>query len=481
MKKYIYFTLIMMFVTINVHAASITVGRSAYTVTKGSRVTFYINLNSLVAWDSLSANISGSASNCSYNYDKSGVISMSGENGSKTYTVTCTATDVGQVGISVTGHYAYMEGGNKREGNASTGTVISVVKPRDPDSNNYLSSLEIEGYDLTPGFNAETLEYTTEVPSSVDKVNIKATKASGYAQDPVGVGEHEVTEGSNNIEITVTSETGVSRTYKINVNVKDDNPITTTINNEKYTLMKNLKEMTAPDGFEASKITINELEIPVFINETINITLVGIKDEKGNKVFASYNKDNNTYELFNYTKSERSRLFIQPIKEELENFHKDTITINSENYECLKHNSINNLIVVYAKDLTNGKDNYYTYDVDTSTFILYHDDLEKHYLEELNKYKEVIAILIGIIGFFALILIIMVIRRPKRRKKKELEEIREEKVVVETPKKEKKIIEKKLEEPKKETTKEETKKEESVPEETMFDIMADNKKKKKRK
>ena len=473
---------LMAIIPIGANASSVTVGRGYSQITKGSYVRFYVYLNDVAAWNITGVGAGSTNGNCSIrDVGDSGT----GRNTNKTLSVDCYASDLGQIGFTVTGDYTTQDGSTH---NVSTGTTVTVVKPRDPDSNNYLSSLEIEGYDLTPGFNAETLEYTIEVPSSVDKVNIKATKASGYAQDPVGVGEHEVTEGSNNIEITVTSETGVSRTYKINVNVKDDNPITTTINNEKYTLMKNLKEMTAPDGFEASKITINELEIPVFINETINITLVGIKDEKGNKVFASYNKDNNTYELFNYTKSERSRLFIQPIKEELENFHKDTITINSENYECLKHNTINNLIVVYAKDLTNGKDNYYTYDIDTSTFILYHDDLEKSYIEQIGKYQEVMYILIGIIGFFALILIIMVIRIPKKHKRVKEEKIdltkeiiKEEPEKIEKSKKENKRKEKKVEESKEEPIEEKPKKEELVPEETMFDIMADNKKKKKRK
>ena len=468
---------LMTIIPIGVNASSVTAGRGYSQVTKGSYVRFYVYLNDVAAWNITAIGGGSTNNNCSIrDVGDSGT----GRNTNKTLSVDCYASDLGQIGFTVTGDYTTQDGSTH---NVSTGTTVTVVKPRDPDSNNLLSSLEIEGYDLTPSFNAETLEYTTEVPSSVDKVNIKASKASGYAQDPTGVGEHEVTEGSNNIEITVTSETGVSRTYKINVIVKDDNPITVKLNDKSYTIMKNLKDLAAPDGFESSTIKINEFEIPVYLNKTINITLVGIKDEKGNKVFASYDSDNKTYQLFNYTKSERSRLYILPLKEEKENFHKDSITINSENYECLKHNKDNNLIVVYAKDLITGKENYYTYDVDTKTFILYHDSLEKSYLEEINKYKEVMYILMGIIALFALVLIIMVIKRPKKEKKiKEKKETIEK--IIEEP--ETKEIEPKPSKEKKTKSKKKNdivieEKQENIEDDTMFDILNDGKKKKKSK
>ena len=158
---------LMTIIPIGVNASSVTAGRGYSQVTKGSYVRFYVYLNDVAAWNITAIGGGSTNNNCSIrDVGDSGT----GRNTNKTLSVDCYASDLGQIGFTVTGDYTTQDGSTH---NVSTGTTVTVVKPRDPDSNNLLSSLEIEGYDLTPSFNAETLEYTTEVPSSVDKVNIK--------------------------------------------------------------------------------------------------------------------------------------------------------------------------------------------------------------------------------------------------------------------------------------------------------------------
>ena len=401
--------LVMLCIIPKVQASSVTAGSSYSTVTKGSYVNFYVYLTDVAAWN-IVGNGNGSTSNCSI---RDAGDTGTGHNGRKTLSVSCYATDLGQIGFVVTGDYTTEDGTTKT---FSDGVTVSVVKPRDPDSNNYLSSLSVEGYELTPAFDKDTLEYSVSVPSSIDKVTIAATKASGYASDPTGVGEKEVSEGSNKIEVTVKSETGVDRTYVININVEDKNPITIKIEDESYTVMKNLKDMKIPDGFQQESIKIKELDIPALVNKKLNMTLVGIKDSKGNKLLAVYNKDD-TYQLFNQNSSKSLSLFIIKPETILEGFHEGNITIQGMVYSCLKHNEDENYIVIYAQDLSTGEKKYYVYDVDTSSYILYKDGMQQSFKDQIEKYKTVVfgfAIALGVMG---LIIVILLLRRPKRIKK----------------------------------------------------------------
>ena len=449
-RKAFLLIILVMFLIPKVHAASVTLGRSDTTITKGSRVTIYVNINSAASWQ-LTGNGNGSTSGCSLGDQGTGY-SQNGENTSKTLTVTCYSTDVGNIGFVVTGVIGYMENGTMKKMNISQGTTVSVVKPRDPDSNNYLSSLEVEGYELSPAFDKDTLEYSVSVPSSIDKVTIKAAKASGYASDPTGVGEQEVSEGSNNIEVTVKSETGVNRTYKINVNVEDTNPIQIKIGEDTYTLMKNLKEMKGPEDFKQENIQINGIEIPAFINEKLNITLVGIKDSKGNKMFATYDKKENTYQHFNQNQSKSINLFILKPEIILEGFQEGDITINGEKYNCLKHNEDPNYIVIYAQDLNTGEKNYYTYDIDTNSYIKYKETMQQSYEEQIEKYKTVVLSFGIALGVLTFIVLLLILSRTKKKNKKRNSFPKEEPV---------KIIKQESKPKKEETTKEPEKKQKS--------------------
>ena len=425
-KMFAFFVVLMLFST-NVNAASVTIGRSATTITKGSRVTFYVNVNNAASWQ-LSGSGYGATSGCSLSDDDRTGFFQSGENGSKTLYVTCTSTDIGQIGFSVTGTIAYMENGKQVKMPVSTGTQVSVVKPRDPDSNNYLSSLGVEGYELSPEFNKDTLEYSVTVPASVSTVKVVASKDSQYASDPVGTGDIEVSEGLNKLKVTVTSETNVLREYTLNVTVKDENPIKVNVNSNDYTIVKNAKNLTKPDNFEATTIKINDIEVPAFKNETLNIILVGVKDEAGNIYLSIYNESKKEYSLFNSNKSAVLNLYIMNIKDEKEGFHKDTIKVNGNTYEGLVSDVDNSVILVYAKNLNDGYDNYYLYNENNNTFTIYNDSITKSLKEELDRYKQVLMYGAGVVGFLLLLVIILIFRRPKRKVvyKGSLEETKEE-------------------------------------------------------
>ena len=437
--------------TLNVSAAgSASISASANYVEEGSKVTFYINLKNVAAWD-LTGQGYGATSGCSLG-DQGVGDSGTGANINKTLSVTCKTTSVGQVSFSISGNISSANGNNIEKTSVNTSKIVVVTEPREKDTNNYLKSISVKDYEITPEFNKDTMEYTVDVPATVNKVTIEAEKESSYATVE-GTGEKEVDEGANTFEIKVTSETGVERIYKITVNVKDENPINITIDGEEYTIMKNLKNVETPSTYETTTVKINEFDIPAFHSETSGYTLVGVKNSEGKQLLAIYNEDENTYTLYNETKSDQLLLYIMKITEEKEGFIKSTVTINDITYDALKLNENSNYILIYAMDIVTAEKNYYVYDKDNNSYVVYNDELMNMYKTETEKYKQVI--LYGGVGAIAIIFILLIIclRKPKRskKKKKELEkreehEVKIEKIDIQKQKKEEEELEREIEE-----------------------------------
>ena len=99
---------------------------------------------------------------------------------------------------------------NKNNNNNSSkqnNTSGTTADKKEYDSDNTLKNLEIENYKINPNFNKDTTEYKLEVDESVEKVNIKATATSDKAE-VIGVGEKNLTQGENTIEVKVIAENG---------------------------------------------------------------------------------------------------------------------------------------------------------------------------------------------------------------------------------------------------------------------------------
>lgn len=473
-----------------VHAApSYSMSLSATSIEQGSSVTATLTISGVAAWNvSLEGN--GSTSGCTQRYADA---TSNGGNTTKYLTVTCRSTGIGQISFRATGDATSSDG---KTSNISAVRVVTVTAPRQRDANNNLKSLSVKGYKLSPEFNADTLEYSVDVPNTVNKVTIEGEKASSYASI-TGTGEFEVSEGANTFSVIVTSETGNAKEYKINVNVKDENPIKLNISNSDYTIVKNVKKIEAPSTYEVTTIKINDIEVPAFYSEVSNFTLVAIKNGKGDLAFAIYNKDKNSYTLYNENKSDQLLLYIMPIDKELEGFTKSTVKINDIDYDCVKKDD---LVIVKAMNIVTGKEDYYIYDKELNNYVKYNTNLFDSYNEEIAKYKQVLLYLgIGsIVVIFVLILIIL--HKPKRKKvnkkvienkdsdievkKIEKESIKEEKEIKPSVKKE--DITKEIDEATKiiddfESNNKKEEKKEAELEPTMYDIFSEDKKKKKRK
>ena len=108
--------------------------------------------------------------------------------------------------------------------------------PASGDSNNYLKSLSIDNYSISPDFDTDVLTYEVYVPSNTKEVNVKAEAESSKATVS-GAGKITLNQEDTDITITVTSETKEVRRYIItvkkdgNTNSGNDNNNTTTNDN----------------------------------------------------------------------------------------------------------------------------------------------------------------------------------------------------------------------------------------------------------
>lgn len=80
--------------------------------------------------------------------------------------------------------------------------------------NNYLATLEIEGYNLLPVFNPGTATYDLTVPKKVKKVTVSAAAIASTATVE-GTGKVKLKRGKNEVKITCTAENGAIKTYTI--------------------------------------------------------------------------------------------------------------------------------------------------------------------------------------------------------------------------------------------------------------------------
>ena len=92
------------------------------------------------------------------------------------------------------------------------------------NNNNFLDSLTVEGFTLSPTFDRYTMEYAVEVTEETTAITIAAVTNS---KDAVltGTGTIDLHKGENLIPVTVTATSGAVRTYTLSVFCEADVPV----------------------------------------------------------------------------------------------------------------------------------------------------------------------------------------------------------------------------------------------------------------
>ena len=83
-------------------------------------------------------------------------------------------------------------------------------------TNNYLDNLQVEGYELTPKFDKQTVDYEIKNAVNSSQIKINATPSDSKAKVQ-GAGTVKIENGKTDYRIDVTSESGTVRTYIIHL------------------------------------------------------------------------------------------------------------------------------------------------------------------------------------------------------------------------------------------------------------------------
>ena len=438
--KYLSLIICTFIISINyVKAASYDVTVTSKTVTVGNSVTLTIKGNDLAGRFDLSSSNSSVAS-LSKN-------SLFIDNNSTSITITAKSVGTATITIIPTDVTAYDNNtitGNKTititvkdkptsnpsTGGNNSGTTTNTTPTKKKSTNNYLSSLTIEGYTLDKEFKKEETEYSIMVENDVNKIKINAQLDDSSAK-VTGIGEVEVKEGINKLEIKVTAENGSTRIYTLNVTVKELNPIEVTINKKKYTIIRKEGELEPPENYEKSSIKIGEEEVLCYINKNTKNIIIGLTDEKGVSKFYSYNKETKEYTLYNGYNIGGMNINILEMPEELipKGYIKVSFNYNNnklDGYQYIKKNQTyaaddkikgSDFYLIYGINENTGEKALYVYDKLEGTIQRFNSDLVEAYNDENNKYFMYMLISLALLAVSIITLSIVLIKQKKNKTK----------------------------------------------------------------
>lgn len=298
--------------------------------------------------------------------------------------------------------------------NGTKSVTITVVPKNTPpsidvnptySSNNYLKDLNIEGYELNPKFDKNTLEYSLTVEDGLDKIKINATKEDNKATVK-GAGEVSLTEGINTINVVVAAENGNERTYKLTITVPEKDPIKVKIGDSNYTVVKRKELLKNMDGYEATTVKINNFDIPAFYNSITDVTLIGLKDEKGNISMFAYDSNNDKYYEYKEFKFDVMNLYIHENKNS--KYESVTININDEEVPAYKIDGVDDYYLLYATNTFTGYEGYYLYDTKENSVQRYDSTMLDRLTQEKDKYLSLTLVLSSVCFLMMLFMLIKV-------------------------------------------------------------------------
>lgn len=428
------FSIFILFLTPNiVKAASANVQISApSSVYVGEKVTVSVTISSsasLGSWQYTIAYDDSILGDCS---DSQTVVSYADNAGktSVTNSWTFTAKGSGSASFSIPSIVVYsFDDESKMSIGGSTSTAINVVSPSRPSSggnsgsnggsnghtdykysdDNNLSSLVIEGFNID--FDASVTDYSVTVPNDTKKVKIGATASDGNASVS-GIGDYDVKEGNNEIKVVVTAENGDTKTYKVNVVVKELSPIEVKVDDKTYSVIRKSDKLPKVNAtYKASTILIKGESVPCYHSEITDIYLVGLMNDKGKVELFNYDSKNDKFNVYNEINV--GGLYISLIEnaDAPIGYKSGLVKIGDKEYNgYLKDGSYS---LLYGINLETGEKNFYSYDSSEGT-------LQKFVSSSKVNSKFYSYILFGLIGlcvFEFIMIIVCVVSKNKKLKK----------------------------------------------------------------
>ena len=228
LKKILYVLVILLSISIiKVNAATlkVNISSSSSKIVVGNTITYTVTVSSSELLGSIRYNFS-------YDSDKLTLVSgtlnaapyFDGVKKSATYTFKFRAKKSGTTTVKFNIYEAIDWNLNNFSYNATTSKSTTIITQSQLEAsyskNNNLSSLKVDNYSITPEFNKNIKEYSLTLENDVREINITGTKED-KTSTVTGLGKHELTEGMNKIDLVVTAQNGSSKTYTLNVEVKN--------------------------------------------------------------------------------------------------------------------------------------------------------------------------------------------------------------------------------------------------------------------
>lgn len=424
-KLFIFICLLFVGATTVNAASGFSVYANSSTVIVGNtvKVSVKVSSNDLGAWsycisyDSSVLKLTGSTADAS-TCVKAGVVNLTGQ--TETFTFKALKSGSTKVTLKNAAIYSYKTEGQISGisiGSANIRCLTQSELEATYSTNAYLSSITVKGtdvngetkdYSISPEFNKDTLEYSVTVPNEVEKGSIDVAKADSTASVNGG-GEVTFTEGSNSFDIVVTAQKGNQLTYKVVVTREELDPITITFDNVEYTIIRRKDVLPEHVGFVSTTTIYNETEIPALYSDIIDYIIIGVKDANGNIKMFIYDGNKIVKEYIEYKFGDT---IFTPLDLPENDLFKYTVSSNS-------YSLSDKYVIYYGLDTNTNEKNYYLFNKDDGSFIIYDGVIEKLANEKIEIYKYIIY---GLIGFSVLLLLICIFGRKGNRKEKRRKE-----------------------------------------------------------
>ena len=426
LKKFIYSILFFVAffassLVVNAASLKVTVTANSNRVVVGDTVTYTVTLSSSEHLGSIRYN---------FGYDSNKLTHLSGTlnaapvfDGSKksvSYTFKFRAKSSGTANVSFNIYEAVDWNANNFSYTSTTSKSTTIITQAQLESsyskNNYLSKLSIDGFELNPGFSKDKLEYSLSVENDVRSINVSGSKEDSKSTVS-GLGKHDLVEGINKIDIVVTAQNGSSRTYVLNVTVKELTPIKVEVEGNTYSVVRKKEQLVSPNSnYKDTVIKINDEEIPAFVNEVTDTTLVGLKDEEGKVNLYIYKDDKYTkYKEFSFESIIVTEANIDEIPD---GFVETSIKINDEEVKAYKSDDYSDYYLVGATNISTGEKNLYQYNPKENTIQLFNYSLLNKISDLKDENTNYIYIIIGL-GILLIITYLAILISCIKNKKKD--------------------------------------------------------------
>lgn len=305
--------------------------------------------------------------------------------------------------------------GEKVPARTGSGTLLPIRRTG-PSSDATIASLKIRGASISPDFNPYITDYTCSVERSVTEVQVSVLASNLWSAIVIDGGQ-QLNFGENLIVIDVTAQDGMNHMrYTVHVIRREsnipENSSLVDLDGNTYTFLDIPEEVSIPDGFYQTMITINNYRVPVYVKDGVTSVILYLFDGTQPPGFYFYNSS--TKKVFRYepesmviNDSAILKMAEVPsditIPDEFKPATYDTGTVVLSGYE----NSDGDFICYFSDN--DGKADFYFYDKETDSLSRYRFADKK--AELLYSYLFDVFLVIAIIEAVIITITIYIVRR----------------------------------------------------------------------